>query len=281
MKIKDALQQAVTTLKGVSDSAALDASLLMSHATGLTKIELFMRDENVLTEMQLNAFDALIVRRQTSEPIAYILGEKEFWALPFKVVPSVLIPRPDTETMVATLVAAVADKNAEGLVADLGVGSGALLLSILSEFEKFKGVGVDMNDTALEIARENAINLGFSDRATFVKSHWLDAVDEMFDIVVSNPPYIETSTVASLMDDVKDHEPMSALDGGADGLACYRSLIPSAYDKLNKGGLLLLEIGYNQKETVSHLLSKGWKNVQCFKDLAGHDRVIAAIKTEK
>lgn len=281
MKIKEALKLAISTLSNVSESAALDASLLMAHATNLTKIEVFMRDEQEMSDKDILYFNKLVDRRSKSEPIAYILEKKEFWGLPFKVVPGILIPRPDTETMIATLVAAVADKNAKGRVADLGTGTGAILLSILSEFEKFKGVGVDMNDTALEIAKENAVKLGFDTRSKFVKSSWLDNVDEMFDIVVSNPPYIETSIIPSLMDDVKSFEPISALDGGDDGLACYRSLIPSAYAKMNDGGLLLLEIGYDQKETVSRLLRDDWNNIQCFKDLGGNDRIIAAIKTKK
>tara|TARA_R110000868_G_scaffold262401_1_gene520863 strand:- start:25185 stop:26030 length:846 start_codon:yes stop_codon:yes gene_type:complete len=281
MIIQEALKKATSTLASASESAALDATLLLSKATGLTKIELFMRDGDDLTPEQLLEFNAFIARRAAKEPIAYILGEKEFWGLPFKVVPGVLIPRPDTETLIATLLATVCDQQAQGTVADLGVGSGAILLSILSEFKKFKGVGVDMNDTALEIARENATNLGLSDRATFIKSAWLENVDEMFDIVVSNPPYIESAVIPTLMDDVKDYEPMLALDGGNDGLDCYRSLIPQAYAKLNKGGLLLLEIGYDQKETVMALLNKGWANVQCFNDLGGNPRVVAAIKAEK
>lgn len=279
MKIKEALQQGTQRLTNVSDSASLDASLLLSHVTGLSKLEMFMKDEDELSDAHLSSFEALLQRRENAEPIAYILGVKEFWGLPFKVVPNVLIPRPDTETLLGALIAAVSDKQAVGKIADLGTGSGAILLSALSEFPHFSGVGVDMNDTALEIAAYNAKNLGLSDRAVFVKSSWLDDVDDMFDVVVSNPPYIETSTVSTLMADVKDYEPMSALDGGDDGLDCYRCLIPSAYDKLNQGGLLLLEIGYNQKETVSALLSEGWQQVQCFKDLAGHDRVIAAIKS--
>jgi release factor glutamine methyltransferase len=279
MNIKEALQRTTVQLAHVSESASLDASLLLSKATGFTKLELFMKETEVLTENQLDVFNGLVQRRLKYEPVAYILGEKEFWGLHFFVEKGVLIPRPDTETLVATLLALIPNVEFEGRVADLGTGSGAILLSILSELPHFKGVGVDKNDTALKIAQKNAENLGFSERVQFKKSDWLDGVDETFHVIVSNPPYIETSTIQGLMEDVKAYEPVSALDGGEDGLECYRSLLKSAYDKLEKGGLLLLEIGYNKKETVAQLLQNKFEQVECFKDLAGHDRVMAAIKT--
>lgn len=280
MKIKQALQQATTQLTKVSESASLDASLLLSKAIGYSKVELFMKEEGVLIESQMQAFNTLIERRMKHEPVAYILGEKEFWGLNFFVEKGVLIPRPDTETLVATLLALIPNVEFEGRVADLGTGSGAILLSILSELPHFKGVGVDKNDTALKIAQKNADTLGFSERVQFIKSNWLDDVDETFHVIVSNPPYIQTSTIQGLMEDVKAHEPLSALDGGKDGLECYRSLLESAYDKLEKGGLLLLEIGYDQKESVAQLLQNKFQQVECFKDLAGHDRVMAAIKAK-
>ena len=280
MLIKEALKDVTGKLAKVSESASLDASLILSKVTGYSKLELFMKDEEVLMADKITEIEALTQRRVSHEPMAYILGEKEFWGLNFIVKPGVLIPRPDTETLVATLLALVPNTDFEGRIADLGTGTGAILLSALSELPNFKGVGVDKNDTALEIAQKNAKNLKLDDRSEFVNSFWLDAVDETFHVLVSNPPYIETSTIQTLMDDVKGFEPMSALDGGEDGLDAYRSLLESAYDKLEKGGLLLLEIGYNQKETVAQLLQNRFKEVKCFKDLAGHDRVIAAIKAK-
>lgn len=280
MLIKEALKDVTGKLAKVSESASLDASLILSKVTGYSKLELFMKDEEVLMADKISEIEALTQRRLKSEPMAYIMGEKEFWGLNFIVKPGVLIPRPDTETLVATLLALIPNTDFEGRIADLGTGTGAILLSALSEFPNFKGVGVDKNDTALEIAQKNAKNLKLDDRSEFVNSSWLDAVEETFHVIVSNPPYIETSTIQTLMDDVKGFEPMSALDGGKDGLDAYRSLLESAYDKLEKGGLLLLEIGYNQKETVAQLLQNKFAEVKCFKDLAGHDRVIAAIKAK-
>lgn len=280
MLIKEALKDVTGKLAKVSESASLDASLILSKVTGYSKLELFMKDEEVLMADKISEIEALTQRRLKSEPMAYIMGEKEFWGLNFIVKPGVLIPRPDTETLVATLLALIPNTDFEGRIADLGTGAGAILLSALSELPNFKGVGVDKNDTALEIAQKNAKNLKLDDRSEFVNSSWLDAVEETFHVIVSNPPYIETSTIQTLMDDVKGFEPMSALDGGKDGLDAYRSLLESAYDKLEKGGLLLLEIGYNQKETVAQLLQNKFTEVKCFKDLAGHDRVIAAIKAK-
>lgn len=290
MKIKEILQRSTSDLQPISESSALDASLLLSKVTGYSKVELFLKDEEDLSAEQLKNFEMLLQRRLKSEPMAYILGEKEFWGLRFEVVPGVLIPRPDTETLVATLLALIPNTEYEGKVADLGTGSGAILLSILSELPHFKGVGVDKNDTALQIAQKNAKNLELDERSIFVHSHWLDSVDDSFDVVVSNPPYIETSTIQGLMEDVKGFEPLSALDGGEDGLDCYRSLLKSAYGKLRKGGLLLLEIGYNQRESVAQLLQSyktdadegnAFEQIECFKDLSGNDRVIAAIKVKQ
>lgn len=280
MLIKEALKGVTSQLTKVSESASLDASLILSKVTGYSKLELFMKDDETLTAEKMREVEVLVHRRLEHEPMAYILGEKEFWGLNFFVEQGVLIPRPDTETLVATLLALIPNTDFEGRIADLGTGSGAILLSALSELPNFKGVGVDKNDTALKIAQKNAKNLKLDDRSTFVNSSWLDSVHETFHVIVSNPPYIETSTIQTLMSDVKDYEPMSALDGGVDGLDAYRSLLESAYDKLEKGGLLLLEIGYNQKETVAQLLQNKFTEVKCFKDLAGHDRVIAAIKAK-
>ena len=281
MIIQQALKEATVQLSKVSESASLDASMLLTHVTGFSKVDLFLKENETLLETDYQQFKVLVERRLKHEPMAYIVGEKEFWGLNFDVAPGVLIPRPDTETLVATLLALIPDADFKGRVADLGTGTGAILLSILSELTQFQGVGVDMNDTALDLAQKNAEKLGLSSRVQFQKSHWLDNVDETFHVIVSNPPYIETSTIQTLMEDVKGFEPMSALDGGEDGLDCYRSLLESAYDKLESGGLLLLEIGYNQRQTVARLLQNKFTKVECFKDLAGNDRVLAAIKAHE
>ncbi len=281
MIIQQALKEATVQLSKVSESASLEASMLLTHVTGFSKVDLFLKESETLLEADYQQFKVLVERRLKNEPMAYIVGEKEFWGLNFDVAPGVLIPRPDTETLVATLLALIPDADFKGRVADLGTGTGAILLSILSELTQFQGVGVDMNDTALDLAQKNAEKLGLSSRVQLKKSHWLDNVDETFHVIVSNPPYIETSTIQTLMEDVKDFEPMSALDGGEDGLDCYRSLLESAYDKLEPGGLLLLEIGYNQRQTVAHLLQNKFTKVECFKDLAGNDRVLAAIKAHE
>jgi len=280
MIIEEALRSAGSRFaKGGSDTAALDASLLLSFVTGKERLELFAYNEKSLTEEETSQFETLVKRREAGEPIAYIMGEKEFWGLPFKVKPGVLIPRPDTETMIATLCALLPDRKAHANVADLGVGSGAIIMSLLNEFPQFVGYGVDMSDTALAVTKENAEALGVADRLTLYKGSWCEPLTEEINIIVSNPPYITTEEMDGLMQDVKDYEPTEALHAGQDGLDCYETLIPQAYEKLAEGGLLMLEIGSLQNDAVTALMQKqDWADVRSFKDLAGRDRVVIGVK---
>ena len=280
MIIDEALRLASARFtKSGSDTAVLDASILLGFVTGKESLELFTCNEESLTEPQETEFEALMQRREGGEPIAYMIGEKEFWGLPFKVKPGVLIPRPDTETMIATLCALVSDKKTHANVADLGVGSGAIIVSLLTEFPEFKGYGVDMSDTALEVTKQNAEALGVADRLTLYKGSWCAPLVDEINIIVSNPPYITTAEMDGLMVDVIDYEPTEALHAGQDGLDCYTKLIPQAYEKLAEGGLLMLEIGYLQKEDVTALMQQqDWADVKSFTDLAGRDRVIVGVK---
>lgn len=269
--------------KGVA-SAALDVSILMSHVTGKSRLELFTAGVDEMPEVEHLAFSALVERRLKGEPVAYITGEKEFWGLPFKVEEGVLIPRPDTETLVGALVAFVGDKKAEALVADIGTGSGALIVSILHEFKNFQGFGVDISPKALSVTAYNAEKNGVANRLSLLEGSYLEPLIEkgvQLDILVSNPPYIRTDVVGTLQKDVRDYEPHLALDGGRDGLVAYKSIIPQAEDVLKEGGLLMFEIGFDQKNDIMALFdAEKWSNMKCFKDLAGHDRVIVAIKKE-
>jgi release factor glutamine methyltransferase len=262
-----------------SASAALDAALLLGHVTGHDRLGLYLHAGNELSPQEHLQFEELVRRREAGEPVAYILEHKEFWGLPFTVTRGVLIPRPDTETLVATLLALVPDKNLSATFADVGVGSGAIAISLLHEFPFFKGIGVDINPLALDLTRQNAERNWVSDRLELVNGSLTDPLPDGLNLIVSNPPYIRTADIATLDRDVKNYEPHTALDGGHDGLAAYRGLIPGAYAKLISGGLLLLEIGYDQKHDVEVLFEPSkWASVACFKDLAGHDRVIAAVR---
>lgn len=278
-------REAVTKLmeKRIS-SAALDVSMLMTAATGQSRLALFTAEMDEMKEEELEAFQALMARRLQGEPVAYILGEKEFWGLPFKVEPGVLIPRPDTETLVGALVAFVGSKEAEATVADIGTGSGALIVSILHEFKNFKGFGVDISPKALDITRYNAEKNGVAERLTMLEGSYLSPLKEQgqqVDILVSNPPYIQTEVINTLQTDVKDFEPHLALDGGTDGLVAYKSIIPQAEETVRGGGLIMLEIGFDQKDAIIPLFDTDkWSDIQCFKDLGGNDRVIVALRRE-
>lgn len=279
MIIRDALKEAILKLTETGvENAALDASLLLCHVLNIGRTELYIRDDEEIESVEYQNFSSLLDRRSLGEPMAYILGKKEFWGLEFETPKGVLIPRPDTETLIATVMAHIPDKETKLRFADIGVGSGAIILTLLHEYPHFLGEGVDISDTALLTTQKNSENLGLDGRLTLHKGEYLNPLSGTFELIVSNPPYIETSTVSTLSVDVKGFEPMEALDGGEDGLICYRMIIPQACDKLVSGGLLILEIGYNQAATVSDLFGDSWQGVQVIQDLAGHDRVIIAQK---
>ena len=282
MNVEELTRIAVERLSASgSTSAALDAGLLLEKVTGKSRLELFTYNLAEISDEHETAFEELISRREQGEPVAYILGEKEFWGLKFKVCPGVLVPRPDTETLVGTLLSFIQDKNSEAQIADLGVGSGAILLSILNEFPNFKGFGIDQSEIAVKIAKENAESLGLADRAEIIKGSWAEPLKGKgkMNIIVSNPPYIRSGDMDDLQKDVKDFEPETALEAGEDGMDCYKKLIPSAYKKLMDGGLLMLEIGHDQADEVKKLLfPRQWAEVAVFKDLGDRDRVVVAIR---
>jgi release factor glutamine methyltransferase len=262
-----------------SDTAGLDATVLLSHATGMNRVEVLTHGEEHLTPKQKEAFNALIERRKNHEPIAYITGSKEFWGLDFAVEPGVLIPRPDTETVIATLLTLIPNSDVMGTVADLGTGSGALIISMLTEFKNMQGFATDTSPLALKISHRNAKTHKVDSRLKILKGNWADPLLEPVNIIVSNPPYISTADMKTLMADVKDHEPESALHGGKDGLDCYKKLIPSAYQKLTNQGILVLETGYEQHKSIYKILEKEkWKDIKSFQDLGKRDRVIIALK---
>lgn len=259
------------------DGAGGDASLLVAAALGLDRAGLIARPDRLLTSSEIATIDALIARRAAGEPVARILGRREFWSLELAISPAVLDPRPDTEILVETALRALPDRAAPWRIADLGTGSGAILLALLSELPQAQGVGIDRSTAALAIARANAGRLGYGARTRFVEGNWLAGLTEVFDIVVSNPPYIATGEIAALAVEVRDHDPHLALDGGVDGLNAYRAILATLPGRLAPGGILAMEIGATQAQAVDRLCrDAGLKPENPVKDLAGHERVILA-----
>lgn len=262
-------------------SGSLDADLLLAHVLKLDRVGLVLARDRLLTTEELAAYRGLLQRRAAHEPVAYILGEREFHGLSFRVGPHTLIPRPDSETLVDTVLEHLPDKTKPLRLLDLGTGSGALLISLLACLPNAIGTGTDLSEEALDIARHNARLLNDSARVCFRQGNWFEALPEQvgrFDIIISNPPYIPTKDMADLMDDVRDYEPALALDGGEDGLSCYRRLIRAAPDFLASDGLIAFEVGQGQAEAVCSLLSEAFAQAQtgvCY-DLAGIARVVFA-----
>jgi release factor glutamine methyltransferase len=227
------------------ENPRLESRLLLAHALGRQSEDL-IRDLSAVAAS--SDFGALLGRRAAHEPLAYILGQREFWSLPFRVSPATLIPRPETETVVEAALS-LAGKNP--LVLDLGTGTGCLLLSILHERPEAFGIGVDRSEAAARLAHENAANLGLGTRSAFLCGDWARSINARFDLVVSNPPYIATPDLATLMPDVAAHEPRLALDGGPGGLTAYQAIIGDLPRILAKTGAAVLELGFGQFASVA------------------------------
>ena len=257
------------------ESPELDARILIGHALGLDHAGLAAAEKQELSAATASAVDALAARRLAREPVARILGEKEFWGLSFIVTPAVLVPRPETETVVE-LALSLVDRAAPLRIADLGVGSGAILLALLSELPHARGTGIDIAADALDVARTNAQRLGLADRADFILGDFA-AAEGAFDLVVSNPPYIPSADIARLLPDVRKYDPRQALDGGPDGLAAFRSIAAIARHLLLPAGHLVVEIGAGQESAVSELFVQSGLAISAVRhDLSGIPRVLAA-----
>ena len=265
------------------DSAELDARLLIGSALGLDLTGMIAAAHRRLTSDESERLEAFARRRLAGEPVARILGIKEFWGLPLELSAATLVPRPDTETVVEL---ALEMLRADGAVdrplriADLGTGSGAILLALLSELPKAQGYGTDNSVEALETAGHNAARLGLADRATFVACDYASGLSGAFDLIASNPPYIRSADIAGLARDVREHDPLAALDGGSDGLDAYRALIPQAASLLADGGALVVEAGFSQSSEIEALMTaSGLTTVSPPKaDLAGIPRAVSGRK---
>ena len=268
--IAHAIQTGARRLQAVADNPRLEARLLLGHALGVAQNEL-IRDPG--RPVDASDFEALLRRRMSHEPLALILGQREFWSMPFQVSRSTLIPRPDSETLVEAAVTAFADRPPDTII-DLGTGTGCLLLALLSEFPGAYGIGIDVSPEAASLARGNAVQLGLSHRANFLVSNWTDAVADRFDLLVSNPPYIRRHDIADLMPEVSRYEPALALDGGEDGCDAYRMIVPRIPLLLRQNGIAVLELGYGQATCVSDLAREAGLIVSFQLDLSQTPRAI-------
>lgn len=256
------------------EDAALDARILIEGALGLDAASIDQRAP--IGSAALEKLEAYAARRLTGEPVWRILGEREFWGMPFRLSPATLEPRPDSETLIEAALAALKDRRDEPLaILDLGTGTGCLLIALLTEFRVARGLGVDLSDEACATARENALLNRVADRASIRQGAWTRGLSQRFDLIVSNPPYIPTAQIATLSIAVREHDPVLALDGGDDGLACYRALAASLPDALAPNGLAVIEIGAGQGPDVTALMdAAGLRSAGSRRDLGGHERAL-------
>ena len=264
--IRQALIHATARLIPVTDTPRLDAELLLAHALGITRERLILDPPDHVAD----SFEALLQRRLAHEPLAYITGSRDFWTITLAVGPGVLIPRPDSETLIEAALAHF-EASPPATVLDLGTGPGTLLFAALSEFQSAQGLGVDASDDALAYARRNAAALGLADRATLVRGDWGEGLSGPFDLILCNPPYVESD--AALSPEVLN-EPHGALFAGPDGLDDYRRLAPQIARLLAPEGCACVEIGYTQAQAVRALLEAEGLDVAVRRDLAGRDRCL-------
>jgi len=282
--LKSVLKEAADTLSSNGiERARLEVELLLAHVLELRKEELIIHPDRELTGPQEEKFQQLVERRCRKEPFAYIVGHREFWSLEFKVNSKVLIPRPETEGVLEHLLNLAGDETNEKTmrILDVGTGSGILAIVAALEFPKARVTAVDKSDDALETARDNALLHQVADRMDFLKMDlmhdWHLPDSSRYDFILSNPPYIPSKELESLMPDVRDYEPRAALDGGPDGLGCYRCIIANAFPYLKPGGYLIFEVGDDQAGTVKQSLQAhgGWDAIEVIQDLGGRDRVVS------
>lgn len=276
MNVKEAVQEVRKKLaESNTDTPLLDAQLIVGNAAGMTRVQILTYPDKELNENEICKINEMCSERIKHKPMQYILGVCEFMGLDFKVNSHTLIPRGDTEILVERAIEIV-KKNNYNSVLDIGTGSGAIAVSI-AKYTNIHVDAVDISEGALKTAIENGSNNGVN--VNFFKSDLFSEVNEKYDIILSNPPYIEKDVIETLEPDVKDYEPLSALDGGNDGLDFYRRIINDIDSYLNKNGCVIFEIGYNQGDNVSKLLSeKGFENISVEKDLSGLDRVVIGYK---
>jgi release factor glutamine methyltransferase len=270
--IAKAIRDGAARLDGIADNPRLEARLLLAHALGLTRNDL-IRDPG--RRADIAEFRAMLARRVAREPLALILGHREFWSMQFQVSAATLIPRPDSETLIEAALAAFANRPPPARIIDLGTGTGCLLLALLNEFPFAWGLGLDLSPEAAALAGRNAEKLGLADRASFGVADWADSLSGRFDLIICNPPYIKAADIETLMPEVGRYEPRQALDGGPDGYAAYRTILPKLNHLLAPQGTAILELGRGQAYYVTALAQKAGLDGSLRLDLAGIPRAIA------
>lgn len=252
------------------EEAALDARLLLEYICHTDRNELIVYGDRIRSSMEEQFYKMVIEKRAMHVPLQYITGEQEFMGLTFKVNENTLIPRQDTETLVEEGLHCLCDGMR---ILDMCTGSGCILLSLLKYSNECEGIGIDISEGALKVAEENATRLGIN--ASFVLGDLFEKVNGRFDMIISNPPYIQTKVIETLMPEVREYEPSLALDGMEDGLFFYRKIVENAPKYLTHGGFLLFEIGYDQGEAVSEMMKEAdFQDVKVVKDYIGNDRVV-------
>lgn len=283
--LRSVLKEAVDTLSSSQiERARLEAEVLLAYILEQSKEYLLIHPSQELTDLQGEKLQQLVERRCRKEPLAYIVGHREFWSLEFKVSSKVLIPRPETEGVIEQLLNLAGEEARKKpiRILDVGTGSGILPIVAALEFQNAQVTAVDSSDNAIEVARENALRHKVADRIEFSKMDlmrdWNLPANDPYDYILSNPPYIPSGKLKQLMPDVRDYEPREALDGGPDGLDCYRNIIAKAFPYLNSGGHLIFEVGDDQAGQVEQSLQAQEKfdEIKIMQDLSGRDRVVSA-----
>ena len=280
MTIQGRLDEAVKVLRkaGIA-TPRLDAEVLLCHVLHVDRTQLLMRGHSLLTDQELRSFRQWVARRELNEPVAYIVGEKEFWSLVFYVNRHVLIPRPETEILVEEVLRILPGIDHRPVrILEIGVGSGAISVALASSQENIQMVATDISSEAIAVARMNAANAGVADRIQFLVGSLYADLPGVFDVIVSNPPYISDEEFLSLPDDVRKYEPSEALLGGSEGISLHREIIDGGSQYLEAGGYLIMEIGATQRRRLEDLLLKtgSYANISCRQDYAGYDRVVLA-----
>jgi release factor glutamine methyltransferase len=276
--VAQALCHGAEQLAGVADNPRREARLLLAHANGLTRNDL---NRDPALPIDTSAYENHLARRITREPLALIIGRREFWSLEFQVSAATLIPRPDSETLVEAALAAFAGRSPPRRILDLGTGTGCLLLALLNEFPSAFGIGLDRAPDAAALAKANAVQLGLADRSAFAVGDWTNPIGTSFDLIVSNPPYIKRSDIDSLMPEVANYEPRTALDGGPDGYDAYRAIVPHLRQHLEQNGAAVLELGEGQATYVAERAREAGLGTTLRLDLAAVPRAIVLTPCDR
>lgn len=289
--IQELLKHGVNILESEgNENPLLDTQLLLSYTLTVDKVYIYTHKDEMVSTVNVDKFLALVDKRKTGYPLQYILGKQEFMGLDFEVAEGVLVPRPDTETLVEWIIevvnsSALAEKKQINIL-DIGTGSGAITLSLANYIENSFVYSIDISDKALDVAKKNARNLNLESKVRFLKGDLFEPLEALnedikFDIIVSNPPYIPTEEITKLQIEVASYEPKLALDGGEDGLKFYRKIINESPKHMKQHGILAFEIGYNQGNDLKKLLNEqgSFKDTEIRKDLAGHERAVLSLFT--